>query len=52
PSIEQAAPGDRFQFKRQGYFCVDARDSTAGRIVVNRTVSLRDSWKRAQKKQS
>ncbi|MFQ5720371.1 MAG: glutamine--tRNA ligase/YqeY domain fusion protein, partial [Acidobacteriota bacterium] len=45
PSIEQAAPGDRFQFERQGYFCVDARDSTAGRIVVNRTVSLRDSWK-------
>ncbi len=43
PSLAAAAPGDRFQFERQGYFCVDP-DSSPGRPVFNRTVSLRDSW--------
>ena len=43
PSLATAKPGQRFQFEREGYFCVD-RDSSAQRIVFNRTVTLRDSW--------
>jgi glutaminyl-tRNA synthetase len=48
PSLGDAASGERFQFERQGYFCADS-DSTAGHLVFNRTVALRDSWARAQK---
>jgi glutaminyl-tRNA synthetase len=44
PSLADAAPGTRYQFERQGYFCVDSCDSTPGRPVFNRTVSLRDTW--------
>lgn len=44
PSLAQAQPEDRFQFEREGYFCVDPKDSTPGRPVFNRTVTLRDSW--------
>ncbi len=44
PSIAGAAPGSRYQFERNGYFCVDLRDSTRGRLVLNRTVALRDTW--------
>jgi glutaminyl-tRNA synthetase len=51
PSLAEAAPGSRFQFERQGYFCVDARDSKAGVPVFNRTVSLRDSWARIEQSQ-
>ena len=51
PSLAEAAPGSRFQFERQGYFCVDARDSKAGAPVFNRTVSLRDSWARIEQSQ-
>jgi glutaminyl-tRNA synthetase len=43
PSLENAKPGDRFQFERVGYFCVD-KESTATRQVFNRTISLKDSW--------
>ena len=43
PSLGNAQPGDRFQFERLGYFCID-RDSSDGRLVINRTVTLRDSW--------
>jgi glutaminyl-tRNA synthetase len=43
PSLAHARPGDRVQFERQGYFCVDA-DSSGGRPVFNKTVGLRDSW--------
>jgi len=43
PSLAAAKPGDRFQFLRQGYFCVDP-DSTDKRLVFNRTVGLKDSW--------
>ncbi|MEA2063222.1 MAG: glutamine--tRNA ligase/YqeY domain fusion protein [Gemmatimonadota bacterium] len=50
PSLAGAAPGDRFQFERKGYFCVDP-DSTAGKPVFNRTVTLRDTWARIQKAQ-
>ena len=50
PSLASAAPGDRFQFERQGYFCVDP-DSSAERLVFNRTVTLRDTWAKIQKAQ-
>lgn len=48
PSVRQAAVGERYQFLRHGYFCVD-RDSSEERLVFNRTVSLKDSWAKAQK---
>ncbi|WP_150304993.1 glutamine--tRNA ligase/YqeY domain fusion protein [Pseudomonas saliphila] len=44
PSLVDATPEDRFQFEREGYFCLDSVDSTADRPVFNRTVTLRDSW--------
>ena len=47
PSLANAEPGTRYQFLRQGYFCVDP-DSRPGAIVFNRIVSLRDSWAKAQ----
>lgn len=43
PSLKDAKVGDKFQFQRLGYFCVD-KDSTAEKMVFNRTVPLRDSW--------
>jgi len=46
PSLGSAVAEDRFQFEREGYFCVDRYDSSAQRLVFNRTVSLRDSWAR------
>jgi len=49
PSLASAKPGDRFQFERVGYFCVDP-DSSDGSLVFNRTVSLRDDWARIQKR--
>ena len=48
-SLLSAGVGSRFQFERQGYFCVDP-DSCAGRPVFNRTVTLKDSWARIQKR--
>jgi len=48
PSLAGAEPGSRYQFERQGYFCVDP-DSREGGLVFNRTVSLRDTWSRIQK---
>ncbi len=48
-SLGQAKPGERFQFERSGYFCVDTEDSSEGAPVFNRTVSLRDSWAKIQK---
>jgi glutaminyl-tRNA synthetase len=50
PSLAAAAPGSRFQFERQGYFCADARDSRPGRLVFNRTTSLRDTWAKIRKR--
>ncbi len=44
PSLAEATLDDRFQFEREGYFCVDSRDSKVGAMVFNRTVTLRDSW--------
>ncbi len=45
PSLATVQPGDKFQFQRLGYFCVD-KDSTEKHLVFNRTVPLRDSWKK------
>ncbi|MBM4277768.1 MAG: glutamine--tRNA ligase/YqeY domain fusion protein [Deltaproteobacteria bacterium] len=44
PSLATAKPGDRFQFERLGYFCVDLKDSTPQKPVFNRVLTLRDSW--------
>jgi glutaminyl-tRNA synthetase len=49
PSLANAKAGDRFQFERVGYFCVDA-DSTPGHPVFNRTLPLKDTWARIEKK--
>ncbi|MBI2220228.1 MAG: glutamine--tRNA ligase/YqeY domain fusion protein [Acidobacteria bacterium] len=49
PSVAGAAPDTRYQFERLGYFCVDP-DSSADRLVFNRTVGLKDTWARIQKK--
>jgi glutaminyl-tRNA synthetase len=43
PSLANARPGDRFQFERVGYFCLDP-DSTPANLVFNRTLPLKDSW--------
>ena len=51
PSLAGAAIGSRFQFERLGYFCVDP-DSTGGGLVFNRTVTLRDTWAKIEKKQT
>ena len=51
PFVAGAAPGSRFQFERQGYFCVDTLDSSPEALVFNRTVSLRDTWAKIEKKQ-
>jgi len=50
PSLAGAAPGTRCQFERLGYFCTDP-DSSEGRLVFNRTVTLKDTWARIQKAQ-
>ena len=44
PAFAGAKPYDRFQFVRQGFFCVDAKDSTAEKLVFNRIVSLKSSF--------
>jgi glutaminyl-tRNA synthetase len=50
PTLAGAAPGSFYQFERLGYFCVDP-DSTADKLVFNRTVSLKDEWAKLQKNQ-
>jgi glutaminyl-tRNA synthetase len=50
PSLANAAPGDRFQFERLGYFCVDSRDSSEKAPVFNRTMTLRDAWAKIAEK--
>lgn len=50
PSLAGAPPGSRYQFERQGYFCVDP-DSSGGKLVFNRTVALRDTWAKIEKAQ-
>jgi len=50
PFLKNAVGGDRFQFLRLGYFCVDNEDATPGAPVFNRTVTLRDTWAKIAKK--
>ncbi|MGQ9649042.1 MAG: glutamine--tRNA ligase/YqeY domain fusion protein [Phycisphaerae bacterium] len=50
PSLAGAVPGSRFQFERMGYFCVDP-DSTPGKLVFNRTVTLKDTWAKIEGRQ-
>jgi glutaminyl-tRNA synthetase len=49
PSLAGAAPEDFFQFERLGYFCADAKESSADHLVFNRTVTLRDTWAKIAK---
>jgi glutaminyl-tRNA synthetase len=51
PSLANAAAGSRYQFERLGYFCVDP-DSKPGKLVFNRTVALKDTWARVEKKRA
>jgi glutaminyl-tRNA synthetase len=50
PSLEDAAVGELYQFERLGYFGVDSKDSTSGNLVFNRSVTLRDTWAKMQRK--
>ncbi len=50
PGLAKAAPGDIFQFERQGYFVADLVEHTSEKPVFNRAVTLRDSWAKDQKK--
>ncbi|MFA6435152.1 MAG: glutamine--tRNA ligase/YqeY domain fusion protein [Elusimicrobiales bacterium] len=52
PGLKNAAPGSRFQFERLGYFYADPKDSVPGAPVFNRTVTLRDTWGKIEKKQA
>ena len=49
PALALAKQGDRFQFLRKGYYCLD-KESTAGKLVFNRTVTLKDAWVKEVKK--
>ncbi len=49
PALRDAAPGARHQFERLGYFCVDP-DSRSGKLVFNRTISLRDTWSKIERR--
>lgn len=49
PSLENLQPGTSVQFERQGYFCLDSKDSKPDNLVFNRTVGLRDSWTKRKK---
>ena len=50
PSLKKAEPGRVYQFERIGYFCADSKDSTPGQPVFNRTVTLRDTWAKIEKR--
>ncbi len=49
PFVKDAAPGSRYQFERQGYFCIDP--DSKDKLVFNRTVSLKDTWAKIEAKQ-
>jgi glutaminyl-tRNA synthetase len=49
PSLRETTPGSRYQFERLGYFCTDS-DSVAGKPVFNRTVALRDTWAKIERR--
>ncbi len=48
PFLNDSKPGDKFQFERNGYFCVDTKYTTKDKLVFNRTVTLKDSWAKAK----
>jgi glutaminyl-tRNA synthetase len=50
PSLQSAQPEDKFQFQRLGYFCTD-KDSSAEKLVFNKTVGLRDTWAKVEAKE-
>jgi glutaminyl-tRNA synthetase len=50
PFVASAIPGDKLQFERIGYFCVD-KDSSPSSLIINRTVTLKDSWAKIEKNQ-
>ena len=50
PSLAEANPVNRYQFERKGYFCLDSKDSSPDSLVFNRTIALRDSWAKFNKK--
>ncbi len=50
PGLKGANPGDQYQFERLGYFCVDSKSSSQDKLVFNRTVTLRDTWAKLEKK--
>ncbi len=52
PSLLEVSMGSRYQFLRQGYFCADTVDSSPGKPVFNRIVTLRDTWAKIQKQRS
>ena len=51
PDLAAAGPGERYQFEREGYFCVDTVLSKEDQLVFNRTVTLRDSWAKIEQQQ-
>ncbi len=51
PGLREAVPGTRYQFERMGYFCVDP-DSVPGKPVFNKTIGLRDTWAKIEKRES
>jgi glutaminyl-tRNA synthetase len=51
PTLHTAAPGSRWQFERMGYFCVDPVEARPGALVFNRTVTLRDTWAKIERRQ-
>ena len=51
PSVGKTKPGSRYQFLRQGYFCVDSIESSPNSLVFNRTAALRDTWAKIEKAQ-
>jgi glutaminyl-tRNA synthetase len=50
PMLGSAAPGDRFQFERVGYFCVDTARTASGAPIFNRTVTLKDAWAKIEQR--
>ena len=52
PSLKDAIQGINYQFLRKGYFCLDSKDSSEEKPVFNRTVSLKDTWAKIQKKET
>ncbi|MDY6834702.1 MAG: glutamine--tRNA ligase, partial [Chloroflexota bacterium] len=50
PSLANAERGNRYQFERLGYFCVDSKGSSSEKLVFNRTIALRDSWAKIEEK--